>query len=730
MVSKADRPVFLLFMGITGVLFALIGPFDMVYGGPFWPRLRQPAFWQGGIELIVLAALLGSALYLLTGWRRILVVLILCELYARRQGVDLAILISLFYFEGIAALGTLILGRFGKPELSDTEKCLFGVMLGTLTWCCVEWILSASGPGSVRDLQIAALVVLGPSLLWLRRLPVLDCVFSHVGKRSVSGALMGAFVCTVVLMLFAKASVSIDYDSLWYGLRGDRVLVAAGSVFKGLGLVSPAHYGPQAYELLLVPLMHLRSVTAILGFSIWCWVGLGVCLYAIAERLHWTPKVRLFAVVLALATPAAMNIAITAKGDLMAATWVLFSAYAIIAYHATRHRPWLVIAFFAALVATVFRMSVLPYAALAGLFALCALVIAYFRGQGNAKPVRDVATGAWIWIASASAVLFVLVTARTFLLTGVPFAEVSALVNVSEHLGFGLRFPVGGPAPAYAGFNTDIVPLVLDFLFRPANLPHVITQWTGGAFAYFLLVGWAFGTSKNERLQNTSILWLLAITFPLLLLFVRYAVRGGDGNYFIVPILSMVLVGAGISGDRFCDKDAAGRTLRWLAGLFVVSAVAVSLATGSWGPGTRGWDFDFSRPVHDYKDRATYSIDAAGLQLIDKYLQGMPPDTRMVGIIPQNPIVTLPGTWLPVRYEALQNIAWTRPEYVHSPDSISAFLRLDDIRYVLLPQTGESGAKPDLLSQRTAAALADLQARGIAEPVVDTRDYLLWELKH
>lgn len=337
--------------------------------------------------------------------------------------------------------------------------------------------------------------------------------------------------------------------------------------------------------------------------------------------------------------------------------------------------------------------------------------------------------GVWLWLASASAILFVLVTSRTILLAGIPFTEVSTLVNLSERLGLSTRFPVGGPAPAYAGFNSHFIPLILDFLFRPANLPHVIIQWTGAAFAYFLLIGFAFRLERAKRLQGVLILGLLAITFPILLVVVQYAIRGGDGNYFIVPVLSMVLLGAGMVGDRLCERDAIGKTLSWLAGLFVVSSMAVSLVTGSWGPGTHGWDLDFSRPAQDYPARASRGIDAAGLRMIDQYLKGMPADTRMVGVIPDNPGDILPGSWLPVRYEALENIEWTRPGYVSSADAIDAFLLHDDIRYVLLPRTSERGEKSSRLSARTGKALTNLQARGSATPVVFAPRYVLWLLE-
>ncbi|MGH2509545.1 MAG: hypothetical protein ACRDHZ_19380, partial [Ktedonobacteraceae bacterium] len=374
----SNRVIFTLslVLAVTGILFALAAPVDLVTKGPFGWHIRQPAFWQGGIELAALATLIGAALYILQGWKRGLVVLVLCEIYARNQGTDLAILISLFYYEGMAALGTLILNRLDRNDFSDAERGMFGIALGILTWSCIEWILSAIGPGSVRDLQIVAIVVLGASLLALRRMPVLTCIFSHVGKRSLSGAVLGTFVCTIVLMLFAKASVNlIDFDAMWYGLRGDRVLVAAGSAFHGLGLVTAVHYVPQAYELLQIPLNRTGSVTAILGLSIWCWVGLAICLYAITERLRWSPKLRLWACALCLTIPAAMNVSITAKGTLMAGMWVLFGVYALIRYRASPSWRWLMLALLFELAATTYRESILIYAVLAAL-TVCVFLVA------------------------------------------------------------------------------------------------------------------------------------------------------------------------------------------------------------------------------------------------------------------------------------------------------------------------------------------------------------------
>jgi len=154
--------------------------------------------------------------------------------------------------------------------------------------------------------------------------------------------------------------------------------------------------------------------------------------------------------------------------------------------------------------------------------------------------------------------------------------------------------------------------------------------------------------------------------------------------------------------------------------------VAVSLVTGSWGPGTRSWDFDFSRPALDHTERASSGLAASGLQSIARYLHGLPPDARMVGIVPVNPNNPFPGPWLPVRYESLTNIWNAHPDYLHSASSIGAFLLQDKIQYVMLPR---HPASFEALIQSTETALENLRARGLAAPVLYSNDFVLWKLK-
>lgn len=718
-------------LAIGGIVLALAGPWDMIDRGPFGWHVRQPAFWQGGIELIVLACLIGGSLYFLRSWYRILAVLVLCELYARRQGVDLAIVMSLFYYEGIAALGTLILNRVGRLELGRTERCLFGITLGTLTWCCIEWIMSAFGAGSVRALQIAAVLVAGTSLILLRRPPVLSCVLSRVGHRSLAGALTGTFVCTIVLMLFAKASANlIDFDAMWYGLRGDRVLVAAGSVFKGLGLVTPVNYTPQAYELMLTPLDRTGSITAILGFSIWCWLGLGICLYAIAERLQWHEETRLWACGIALATPVVLNISLTAKGTVMAATWIFFGAYALIRFRATRAFRWIVLALVTACVASMFRASSFVYAAVIGVVGL-AYIPVWLRRHARVGAREDTQDGylrLWAWFIVAGVILIALVTARTLMLTGLPLYGDPTLMRLAERAGFELRFPVQGPAPVGLAVNHQFAYLLAEFLVAPGRLHHVAIEWTGAAFFYFLLVGLAARLLHRQALPNAPELWLLGLTFPAFLLFFHFLYPGGDGNYFLAAIVSMTLLGMWMLDGHFSSSHVVGRTLRWVASLFLVSFVSVAFVTGLWGPGTRAWDLDFQRPAHDYRARADAGLAAAHLQQINAYFHGFPRKTRVVGIVPIAQGNDLPGAWLPVRYESMRYIQAYAPGFLHDAAAAQQFLRRDRIQYVFLPRTLAPAHAMYRLTAVTEQALRDLRRHDLAAPVFRDEHYVLWEL--
>ncbi|HEY0198047.1 MAG TPA: hypothetical protein VGC19_05825 [Rhodanobacter sp.] len=709
-----------------GLLLSLFAPFELVMEGPFSWAVRQLGAWQGAIELAVLALSVGCVAYYLSGWKRSLLLAALCIVYSRRQGVDFAILASLIYFEGIVSLGVLLYRKLMKADCNTVEGHVIAIAIGLLTWSCIQWTISALGLGSLRGLEYSAAIILGGGLLLERRLPLLAFTSKKLRNRSLATALSTSFTCTVILMLFAKSGVSADFDSMWYGMRGDRLLVASGSVFRSLGLVSPIHYAPQAYELILVPLSALHSIPGIFGFAIWCVAALGFCLYAIGERLGWKPTLILIMLAVALSTPALLNIAITAKGDVLAAFWIFFGIYGLISHRQSGDWRWLMLALAAAIAAICYRMSTVIYASTLALVALVYLGRSILRARPSGV-IAPVKVGIWLWIAMASITLFIFVTIRTYLLAGIPFIEPGILVKITEAMGFVRKFPAGNAPPQAVKFNTKIVEIVFDLIFRPGKMSHIVIGWTGAAWAFFIFVGLLLNKFKLDAFRELRIFWLFAAIWGTILLLVYFPDRGGDGNYFIVSVISLLILGLGLTGNYLMQGGLLGRSLRSVVALFVVSSILVALVTGSWGPGTRGFDLKFNRPIEDLRARTKSELTYNGMMPISDFLRKLPRDTRVISVVPIPMRGKIPESWLPGRNESLAAIAIFMPSFTRSVESFEDFLVRDQIQYVMLP-TENTVRDPGTLILMAREAISDRKAKNRATIVVAGDRFSLWQL--
>ncbi|HEL2981483.1 TPA: hypothetical protein UMB92_004392, partial [Stenotrophomonas maltophilia] len=251
-------------------------------------------------------------------------------LYARHHGVDVAMLASYIYLEGIFALGGCLVALAGGVSRRDPAQQVIVGMTGLVACSLLLWVASLSGAGSMQALAGIAAVVLGGMLI-LRRGPWLGgMLLSGIRHGAERTPAVTALIATLMLVLFAKASVSSDFDSNWYGLAADRALIASGNIFRSEGLVAPVHYYPKLIELLQVPLAAIGSIPAIIGLSIGCWLAtLGVASQVLRE-LRVGRVLRSHVVALLATLPAFANISITAKGDALAALLLAVALLAVL----------------------------------------------------------------------------------------------------------------------------------------------------------------------------------------------------------------------------------------------------------------------------------------------------------------------------------------------------------------------------------------------------------------
>ncbi len=465
--------------------------------GPFLWHVRQASYWQGGVE----ALLLATALAALQAWPRrsgrSVASLLLVELYLRRHAVDAALLIDLVYLELLIALGALITRRCGGMRADDIVGYLRCFVLGFAAWSAGAWGLSALGYGSVADLRVFTALLLIPAS-HARARPWTVFVVQRVEALPLAVRVAAAALAAWFLILFAHSATALGYDSQWYGLRGDRVLVGAGSVFVSQGLISPVNYFPKVYELLLVPLSGLGSSSVIAGMSILMLGLIAAVAYRLLGRLGLdAPLPRIAGAALAVTLPAAANIALEAKPDVLAAFLLLLAWIHAMEFASTRSRDALLWLAALLLLATQAKLTAIPYAA------SLALATAMTALRTPSAPHKTSAADLRAAMLACALICFVAccATARTLLLAGMPTIGPDPLVRLWHGAGFALSFPVGTLRWAYPAVWNDIPSLLADLLFAPQRLSIIAITWTGNVWLWLASIALCARIARAQALR-------------------------------------------------------------------------------------------------------------------------------------------------------------------------------------------------------------------------------------
>jgi hypothetical protein len=665
-----------LFLVIVGALFILAPLRSLFVKGIFAWHIKQPEAWQGGIEAGFLWAAVSLSFLCLTGWKRWSAVGILCWLYARHHGVDGAVVITYTYLEGLIAVGWMALPLVRGSRLGRVDAICVAAFLGVLAWSLLTWSAAYLGFGTLREIHWATLIGLSGAYLIARPPQLIVDLARSVGEPGILKAVSLGLVVTVFLAMFAKSSVSTDFDSIWYGLAADRVLVASGTLLHSEGLVAPVHYYPKLFESLQLPLSGLGSITAVVGLSISGWLLLLISASQSLRSIGVRGDLRAVVIALIATVPAFAGIGITAKGDTFGAWILVLSLLAAVRYREGSGAAWFWVGLSAAALSMLMRLSTIPYAlAMGGVLICCALP----RIRTNWRDeVHDLLHSRALWVLAAALGLFALVSIRTLLLAGVLLIGPDFLVDVQARLGLEVAFPAG----RLQGGDLALLPwkkALMTYLFDPRMYTATLLEWTGNVWLYMTIAAVVIGTRFRSALRLAwPFLTIGILFFPVLLLNKYFPSAGADGNYFITPIVALISFAAVLLQNAARNGSASMGSLRIGLLAFAIASSAIFFVTASWGPGTRAFDANFFRPLRDLKSRSSKVFADNGMTAIARYLSVMPKGTRVVGDIGGV------GFWLPVRYEPLMIVGLTRPKEVSSTGGTVSFLQRDGIQYIVL----------------------------------------------
>ncbi|MBQ7534585.1 MAG: hypothetical protein IJT43_03100, partial [Stomatobaculum sp.] len=300
---------------------------------------RTPVMY---LELILAAVLLILADRCISGRRARAVTeaLIVCGfLWAHR--IFLPLFVTGMYFAGLAVIGETVLLPLRKREgislPGDVQRASHDFLTGCAVMMVFLCFLSGIHVGGIGTARKAAafLILLAFLVLQLFRVSgLLPLPYTAEGPdREPAAAADRIFAAgtggwekerrfllfgiLLILMLHAgRMNITLDYDSVHYGLRSGYILDNGMGIFENLGSVNAVYFYPKGLEILALPLSGTPTYAFVLSFSFWCAVFFLVLTGDLTARCFGS-RAGLRAAFLCACIPGIMNLSTSAKTDMV-----------------------------------------------------------------------------------------------------------------------------------------------------------------------------------------------------------------------------------------------------------------------------------------------------------------------------------------------------------------------------------------------------------------------------
>lgn len=542
----------------------LLGP------GPLHWTALQPETHLLWMEMGVLFLLLFAILYYTKKAERICLLAAVTLIFCYLHVVLLPALLTLIYLVYACLLGRMVRHVF---KLSVSSPLLADSLLGYSSLIVLFCGFSAAGVGNIEFLQkfvlVSGILVFGYGVgslwqtgKWTGKQTAKAKTALRARKNSVYMALCLAVIGTMLLLEVGRMNISLDFDSLWYGVRAEYILNNGGGVYEDLGSMGVVYTYPKGLEILTLPLSNLPSHSYLAFFGIWFAAQLLYAAYLTACELT-DKKTALLVPVLLSSMPAVMNLTISVKTDTITLLFQVMMMYYLVRY--LKHRS--LQDFLLAGCSLVFSWTLKPTSLLFGTAAFGMSFLYLLRHRMFPEGRRR----KWGYCLLVFGALFA-VCARTVRLTGVPFTSI--FTGIFTKIGFTLKYPFNVESvPFSAASLTPAEKLMrvgkrsLMLLFCPldqADMAHVVCAW--GGLVIVLVIAWLVLTklgnrktegrkTKDRRAEENQVRgpWYFAwILIPLTLanLMSFWQLKQIDGNYYNFYYFLILLAGCRMAAGR------------------------------------------------------------------------------------------------------------------------------------------------------------------------------------
>ena len=598
------------------------------------------------------------------------------------------------YALGMAALG------FDFSSISC--QCIMG-------WQTLSWMLDGRDKVSVHVIEAGkqALLFTGRHF-WNRKCrnkPAGSGASREIPRRVRRAWTLAAGWCVLMFLIqVGRLNIALDFDTLWYGVRSQYIVAGGTGLYENPGLVGMVYVYSKGFEVLTLPLCDLASHSYLTFFNLWLAVlGIGAMVWnavlltgerkqetesreaGIEKKLTYRSVLPgIMAAVLSISVPGIMNMALTAKADLI--TWLLqlIMLGCFFQYIHVYENHWIFLSgaagsYFLSL--TMKPTSLVFSTAVFGMMGLYLLWF-WFHERGAAADlfhhlVRLIGSLCLPFGALAG------IWARTMKITGMPVTSV--FTSIFAWFGFKMKYPFAtSELPQNYQEESTLHVLarrIWQMLMQPQgeDMGHVILAWGTSLMAVLIVMLVLYGILSKKGDEQSHI-WnaALVIFFPfvivsLISLSMLYQI---DGNYFML-LYSMLILGACRAMVYFKKIGFYPLASKCLAPLLVLNLIVTAISSWAW---TAGFSeihlLNKGRVNHRAQEQAR--MEEKGNTLI----------WQEVSQDPENRVIAF-GTHpyclqFPCNVESYKDITspWGNVELVNSPEAFETYMAYAKTDYV------------------------------------------------
>lgn len=461
-------------------------------------------------------------------------------------------------------------------------------ILGAASLIVIYCLMSAIGIGSIRNLKIFLTVISLPLTAYtvfrlrMRKKGILAGLQQGL-TFNLTQALCLAGILAFFLLQAGRMNQGIDFDSYWYGVRSEYILNNGGGIYENLGTVGLVYTYSKGLEILTLPLAGLPSHSFIIAFNLAAAAMVIYIFYKIIIMLV-SKTYSLFACLLLVSIPGIMNMAITAKSDLLTLVFQLLILLFMMYYVYEEKGEYLICSGSAMVLSWTLKPTSMVFST-----ALIGMSGIYLIGKKKFK--LKAAIRSWLSSLLSIGALF-LVWFRTYRLTGVPVTSVFS--SVLTKIGFQMKYPFNTKGMKNYSpnlFSKEGILYIFQRLYglflNPSEdrMNHVIIAW-GTILISFAVLMLLFYPRSEKSLSNstkelkgylyTIFLPLAALNFIAMMMLYR-----PDGNYFMLFYVMVILM-AVIHLFHICIPEVRKKLTLAFIPLILFNVLITSVSSWSW----------------------------------------------------------------------------------------------------------------------------------------------------